>query len=34
MYHNQRPDGVVEKDGGGYNEHACADERTELGEPC
>jgi hypothetical protein len=30
MYHNQCPKGVVEKDGGGYHEHACADERTEL----
>jgi len=31
MYHKQSPDGVVEEDGGGYDEHACADERTELG---
>ena len=29
-YHNQSPDGVVEEDGGGYNEHACAYEGTEL----
>ena len=31
MYHKQGPDGVVEEDGGGYDEHACADERTKLG---
>jgi hypothetical protein len=30
MYHKQSPDSVVEEDGGGYDEHACADEWTEL----
>lgn len=34
MYHKQGPDGVVEEDGGGYDEHACADEWTELRETC
>lgn len=34
MYHKQGPDGVVEEDGGGYDEHACADEGTELAKAC
>lgn len=30
MYHDQCPDGVVEKDGGGCDQHACAYELAEL----